>query len=97
MVVIRLARFGTKHLPQYRVTVADQKFAAKKRYLEVVGYYNPQPNGKAVGHQLEMEKITTSTISLIRSMLFLKTTKFILIFYLVKLKLILLLMWTSGE
>jgi small subunit ribosomal protein S16 len=57
MVVIRLARFGTKHLPKYRVTVADQKYAATGRFLEVVGHYNPKPMGKDKGLTLEMDKI----------------------------------------
>lgn len=57
MVVIRLARFGTKHLPKYRVTVADQKYAATGRYIEIVGHYNPRPLGKDVGLSLEMDKI----------------------------------------
>lgn len=57
MVVIRLARFGTKHLPKYRVTVADQKYAASGRYIEVVGQYNPKPMGKDVPLTLEMDKI----------------------------------------
>lgn len=57
MVVIRLARFGTKHVPQYRVTVADQKYAAKKRFIEVVGTFNPRPAGKPADVKLDMERI----------------------------------------
>lgn len=57
MVVIRLARFGAKHEPKYRVTVADQRFAATGRFIEVVGYYNPNPRGKEQGLMLEMDKI----------------------------------------
>jgi len=57
MVVIRLARFGTKHIPRYRVTVADQKYAAKGRFLEVVGQYNPAPEGKDKELSLDVEKI----------------------------------------
>lgn len=59
MVVIRLARFGTKHLPRYRVTVADQKYAATGRFIEIVGHYNPKPLGKDAAIQLEMDKINT--------------------------------------
>lgn len=59
MVVIRLARFGSKHEPKYRVTVADQRFAATKRFIEVVGYYNPSPRGKEQGLSLDMEKINS--------------------------------------
>jgi small subunit ribosomal protein S16 len=57
MVVIRLARFGAKHEPKYRVTVADKKFAATKRFIEVVGYFNPAPRGKEQGLTLDMVKI----------------------------------------
>lgn len=59
MVVIRLARFGTKHEPKYRVTVADKKYAATKRFIEVVGYFNPNPRGKEQGLTLEMEKVNS--------------------------------------
>lgn len=58
MVVIRLARFGTKHMPRYRVTVADQKYAATGRYIEIVGHYNPKPLGKDKTLVLEMDKIS---------------------------------------
>jgi small subunit ribosomal protein S16 len=57
MVVIRLARFGSKHDAQYRVTVADQKYAATGRFLEIVGQFNPSPKGKAKGLVLDMDKI----------------------------------------
>lgn len=57
MVVIRLARVGTKHEPKYRVTVADKKFHATKRFIEVVGHYNPSPRGKEAGLHLELDKI----------------------------------------
>jgi small subunit ribosomal protein S16 len=45
-VVIRLARFGTKHAPKYRVTVADSKKYVTKKYIEVIGTYNPTPKGQ---------------------------------------------------
>ncbi len=57
MVVIRLARFGTKHVPKYRVTVADQKYAATGRFLEIVGLYNPHPLGKDKELTLDIERI----------------------------------------
>ena len=57
MVVIRLARVGTKHEPKYRVTVADKKFHATKRFIEVVGHFNPTPRGKEKGLHLELDKI----------------------------------------
>lgn len=45
-VVIRLARFGTKHAPKYRITVADQRRYVTGKYLEVLGTYVPTPSGK---------------------------------------------------
>lgn len=56
-VVIRLARFGGTHSPKYRVTVADQRRFRDSKYIEIVGFYNPRPQGKDVGLKLEMEKI----------------------------------------
>lgn len=46
MVVIRLARFGTKHAPKYRITVADSKKYVTKKYIEVIGTFNPTPQGQ---------------------------------------------------
>jgi small subunit ribosomal protein S16 len=57
MVVIRLARFGSKHNPQYRVTVADKRYAATGRFLEVVGNFNPSAEGKAVALDLKLDRI----------------------------------------
>lgn len=55
-VVIRLARFGTKHAPKYRVTVADSKKYVTKKYIEVLGYYNPTPQGQDKKVVLDLEK-----------------------------------------
>jgi small subunit ribosomal protein S16 len=41
MVMIRLARFGSKKKPQYRVVVINKDNARDGRALEVVGSYNP--------------------------------------------------------
>ena len=46
MVVIRLARTGSKHNPSYRVTVADQRAAVKGRFIEVIGHYQPLSKDK---------------------------------------------------
>lgn len=45
-VVIRLARFGTKHAPKYRITVADSRRYVTSKYLEILGTYNPKPSGQ---------------------------------------------------
>jgi small subunit ribosomal protein S16 len=56
-VVIRLARGGSKHEPKYRITVADSRRHATKKYLEVIGHYNPTPRGQDKKLVLDMEKV----------------------------------------
>ncbi len=41
MLTIRLARFGAKKKPFYRVVVIEKERARNGRNLEVVGHYNP--------------------------------------------------------
>lgn len=55
-VVIRLARYGTKHKPFYRVVVADQRYCKEGRHLEVVGTYDPK--NKQVGAKFKKERVT---------------------------------------
>lgn len=42
MVVIRLARAGTKKKPFYRVVVADRRNPRDGRFIEQVGTYDPR-------------------------------------------------------
>ena len=56
MVVIRLARGGCKHNPKYRITVADQRRPATGKFLEILGHYNPFPQGSAKEVTLDMDK-----------------------------------------
>lgn len=46
MVVIRLSRVGKKNSPAYRVVVADKQRAVKRKFIEVIGHYNPTLNPK---------------------------------------------------
>jgi small subunit ribosomal protein S16 len=39
--MIRMARFGAKKKPTYRVVVIDKERARNSRSVEVVGLYNP--------------------------------------------------------
>lgn len=52
MLKIRLARVGKKNSPSYRVVVAEQKMAVKRKFIEIIGNYNPSINPK----QLVMNK-----------------------------------------
>ena len=55
MLMIRLARFGAKKKPTYRVVVIDKERARDSRAVEVVGTYNPVAKPKAV--KLNHERI----------------------------------------
>lgn len=48
MVVIRLSRVGKKNSPAYRVVVADKQKAVKRKYIEVLGHYNPTLKPKEI-------------------------------------------------
>jgi small subunit ribosomal protein S16 len=53
--MIRLARFGAKKKPFYRVVVIDKERARDSRNIEVVGHYNPLTSPATV--KLEHERI----------------------------------------
>ena len=48
MLMIRLARFGAKKKPSYRVVVIEKERARDGRFLEIVGHYDPRKNPAAV-------------------------------------------------
>lgn len=51
----RLARFGTKKKPFYRIVVADSRAPRDGRFIEKVGTYNPLSNPQKI--VLDREKI----------------------------------------
>ena len=53
MLMIRLARFGAKKKPFYRIVVIEKERARNGRNLEVVGHYNPliHPAKVELNHQ----------------------------------------------
>ncbi len=48
MVMIRLARFGARKQPYYRIVVIEKDRARNGRSIEVVGTYNPRTNPATV-------------------------------------------------
>ena len=56
MLMIRLARFGGKKKPTYRVVVIDKTRARDSRAVEVVGIYNPVAKPASV--KLDHERIS---------------------------------------
>ena len=57
MVVIRLARGGSKKRPFYHVTVADSRNAKNGRFIERLGFFNPIARGQEVRLKLDREAI----------------------------------------
>ena len=55
MVMIRLARFGARKQPYYRVVVIEKDRARNGRSIEVVGTYNPRTNPATIN--LKRERI----------------------------------------
>ncbi|WP_456488461.1 30S ribosomal protein S16 [Caminibacter pacificus] len=55
MVKIRLARFGRKKRPFYRIVVTDSRKRRDSGWIEVIGYYNPLTDPKTV--EIDMEKL----------------------------------------
>jgi len=55
---IRLARFGTKKRPFYRIVVADVRAPRDGRFIEKLGFFNPLlPKDHAERLKLEGERI----------------------------------------
>lgn len=55
MLMIRLARFGAKKKPTYRVVVIEKQKARDGRAIEVVGSYNPLTEPATV--KLKLDRI----------------------------------------
>jgi small subunit ribosomal protein S16 len=53
---IRLQRYGAKNDPFYHVVVTDSRNARNGRFIEKVGYYNPQTEPSTI--ELKGERIT---------------------------------------
>src|SRR3990167_10384417 len=56
MVVIRLARGGSKKNPFYNIVVADKRRPRDGRFIERIGYFNPMARGNAVRLELVKER-----------------------------------------
>ena len=57
MVVIRLARGGSKKRPFYKMVVADQRYKATGRFIEQVGFYNPVASGAEEKVRIDQARI----------------------------------------
>ena len=58
MVIIRLARGGSKNRPFFNVVVADSRNRRDGRFIERVGFYNPIAAEGQESVRLQMERVT---------------------------------------
>ena len=57
MLMIRLARGGTKKRPHYSIVIADSRSPRDGRFIEKIGFYNPLlPRDHADRVKLDLEK-----------------------------------------
>jgi small subunit ribosomal protein S16 len=57
MVVIRLARGGSKKRPFYHLTVADSRNARDGRFIERVGFFNPIARGQEERLRVALDRV----------------------------------------
>ena len=55
MVTIRLARYGAKKKPFYRIVVADSRSPRDGRFIDLLGFYDPKKNPAVV--QFKKDKL----------------------------------------
>lgn len=57
MVIVRLARGGSKKHPFYSINVCDSRCRRDGRFIERIGYYNPMAAGQAVRLNVNQERL----------------------------------------
>ncbi|MBI4363457.1 MAG: 30S ribosomal protein S16 [Candidatus Doudnabacteria bacterium] len=55
MLTIRLQRTGTKNRPAFRIVLAQAQRAASKKFLEVLGHYNPRNKELGIRNKERLE------------------------------------------
>lgn len=57
MVSIRLSRGGSKRRPFYHVVVTDSRSPRDGRYIERLGFFNPQARGQEESLRIDNDRI----------------------------------------
>lgn len=57
MVVIRLARGGSKKRPFYHINVADARSPRDGRFIERLGFFNPIARGQEEPLRIDLERV----------------------------------------
>jgi small subunit ribosomal protein S16 len=55
VVKVRLARFGRKKRPFYRIVATDSRRRRDSGWIEVLGYYNPLTDPKTI--EIDMDRL----------------------------------------
>jgi len=58
MVVIRLARGGSKKRPFYSIVATDKQNRRDSNYIERLGYFNPKASEKEQAMRLAQDRLT---------------------------------------
>jgi small subunit ribosomal protein S16 len=54
---IRLARYGHRNLPFYRIYVADSRAPRDGRHIEIIGHYDPKPGASPRAQRLSAHSV----------------------------------------
>ena len=57
MVIIRLARGGSKKRPFYSIVAADSRSRRDGRFIERLGFYNPVASGAAESFRIAQDRL----------------------------------------
>ncbi|MAQ08886.1 MAG: 30S ribosomal protein S16 [Gammaproteobacteria bacterium] len=57
MVMIRLARGGSKKRPFYYITIADRRESRNGKFIERIGFFNPLARGAEERLRLDMDRV----------------------------------------
>ena len=57
MVIIRLSRGGAKKKPYYHIVAVDSRRSRDGRFIEILGFYEPQARGESVPMRLDLSRI----------------------------------------
>lgn len=57
MVTIRLSRGGSKKRPFYHLTVTDSRNSRNGRFIERVGFFNPQARGQEERLRIDLQRV----------------------------------------
>lgn len=57
MVIIRLARGGSKKRPFFHLSVTDSRSARNGRFIERVGFFNPIARGQEERLRVDLERV----------------------------------------